>query len=71
MSKRTGNNRHNITWGYAQSCWQSLKNGEPIPPIPEYDIWETDENGTKGRVLIGKKLIEPCKVTCNGVTVFG
>jgi hypothetical protein len=70
MAKLTGNNRHNIQWGYAQACWQALKNGDTIPPIPLYDEWESEETGGKGRVFTGKKPIDPMKVTCNGVTVY-
>lgn len=71
MAKVFGNNKHNITWFYANQCWSSLKNDEPLPPIPYYDLWESEETGGKGRIFTGRELIEPCKVTCNGVVVFG
>ncbi len=69
-TRRTRNNRFNIEWGYAQACWQALKNNEPIPPIPNYSTWESFETGGSPK-LIGTKPITPMKVTCNGVTVFG
>jgi hypothetical protein len=70
VAKLTGNNRHNVTWVYAKQCWDALKSGAEIPPIPLYDEWETEETGGKGRVYTGQKPIEPCRVTCNGRTVY-
>lgn len=71
MAKLFGNNRHNITWLYAQQCWRALKDGTEVPPIPMYDEWESEETGGKGRVFTGKKPIEPCKVSYGGTTLFG
>jgi hypothetical protein len=72
MAKLTGNNRHNVQWTYAKECWHALKIGAvEMPPVPMYDIWETEEHGTKGRTYIGKKIIEPQKVTYQGRTVYG
>lgn len=71
MAKVFGNNEHNITWVYAKECWDALKYDTPIPPIPYYDTWESEETGGKGRTMTGQKIISPCKVTYNGVTVFG
>jgi hypothetical protein len=64
-----GNNRHNVTWVYAKSCWDALTRGDPVPPIPLYDVWEHEEGGA--RRIVDRRPIEPCKVSCNGVTVYG
>jgi hypothetical protein len=70
MVKLVGNNKHNITWLYAQQCWRALKNNDSIPPIPYYDTWENEETGGKGRIFTGKELIEPCSVSYGEITLF-
>lgn len=69
-NKRTRNNRFNIEWGYAQECYNAMRAGIPIPPIPRYSTWETFEMGGTPK-LVGTDPITPMKVTHNGVTIFG
>lgn len=66
----TRTNRLNVEWNYAQACYSALRNSDPIPPIPEYEIWQKEADSTNPEKLVGKKLIEPQRVTCNGVSVY-
>lgn len=67
--KRVRNNRMNIEWAYAKECWDALKGGHPVPPVPHYSIWESDDG--KPEKIVGRKPITPKRVSCNGVTVYG
>ena len=69
MAKKTGNNRFNIEWIYAKTCWDALKNNSEVPPIPSYDMWETTESDGR-RKYVGTKEITPMRVTCNGKTLY-
>ncbi len=71
MAKKIRMNKFNVEWLYAKQCWDALVKEEPIPPIPNYTIWESDDGATFVKEKIsGYKPIDPMKVTCRGVTVY-
>lgn len=63
-------NRFNVEWCYAQACYSALRDGLPIPPLPQYETWQMDEHSGKWQ-LIKTADITPNKVTYGGVTLFG
>lgn len=67
--KQFRNNKFNVEWMYAKACWDALKEGREVPPIPHYTLWETNEQ--RQEKVIGTKEISPKRVTCNGVTIYG
>lgn len=69
MAKRIRNNRFNVEWIFAGQCGTALIAGKPLPAVPKYKMWETDENGGDEK-LIGSKLIEPQQVIFRGVRQF-
>lgn len=68
--KRIRRNEMNIQWVYAKQCWDALKNGQPLPPIPKYQVYESYETGGK-ETLVGEKLITPMKIVYGGEVYFG
>ena len=68
--KRIRNNRFNVEWLYAKQCWDALVNGEEIPEVPNYTIFETDPTTGKEKV-IGHKPIKPAKISYKGTVLFG
>jgi hypothetical protein len=61
--------KFNVEWVYAKVCYDALRAGQPVPEPPKYEVFEHKPKHKPK--LIGKEPIEPMKVTCNGVTVYG
>ena len=67
--KRIRNDKFSKEWAYGTACWQAIIAGDPIPPAPQYSIWESTEGAGKER-FVGTKPIEPKQVTHQGTTWF-
>lgn len=70
MANRTINNKFNVEWTYAKTCWLSLVDGTEVPPVPKYKTWEIND-ATGVKKLAKETLIDPMKVSCRGTTLFG
>lgn len=67
---RTRHNRFNTEWAYAQRCWSALVNGEPLPPVPNFQTYMifARDGSTK---LLSEQRITPMKITFKDKVYFG
>lgn len=69
--KKIRTDKFSKEWHYACECWTALGVGSTVPPIPNYNIYESTEGTTTKERLIGQKPINPKSVTRNGINVYG
>lgn len=65
---RAAHDRHDVQWRYAKQCWNALKAGEPLPPVPNFNIYEERDGKRK---LVKRQPITPMKITFDGVEYYG
>lgn len=68
QGKTRRTDEHCVTWLYAGACFNALRDGNPLPPIPQYTIWEISDN--RPDKIVGFGDIVPARVSYGVIKIL-